>query len=497
MFALNQVLIFYRVFVLNKCEEIISDWSYDMKFIKNFILVFISNISTLVSGILVGFLLPIILPIEDYGYYKTFTLYVTYLGLFSLGIVDGIVLKYGGFDYEKLDKPLFRSYFKWYLIIHVIITVLLSFTFLFLNYDFQRFILIMLIINMFSLNIVGFFRQISEITQKFKEYSIIKIIQSFLTIGSVVLIYIINIFSHTIVDYKLYMLLVIICNIIIMIWYIYLYRDLVFGNSCKLVDSFADIRSLMYYGAPLMFANLCSTLILVIDRQFVNVLFENKVYAIYAFAYNLLAMLTVVTSAVSTVLYPALKRTTKEAAEGKYSLLLSSSLILMYAVLVLFFPLSLIIKHFIPNYIDSIIIFRIIFPGLPLSCAVTVVIQNYYKMLGNSTSFFKKSLVILILSIIANGIAYCLFKNTVSISAASVLVTFIWFIYVGIGIYNKFNSELFKESAFSIICTILFYVFSSCKSWIIGMSGYLFSFCLLVFLMDRTILKHIKDNIKI
>ena len=53
------------------------------KTIKDILKVTFSNACILLSGILVGFLLPKIIDQVDYGYYKTFTLYIAYIGLFQ------------------------------------------------------------------------------------------------------------------------------------------------------------------------------------------------------------------------------------------------------------------------------------------------------------------------------------------------------------------------------------------------------------------------------
>lgn len=74
------------------------------KVLNDILKVAASNIIVLFSGVLVGFLLPKIIGITDYGYYKTYTLYATYVGMFHFGISDGIYLKYGGKDYSQLDR---------------------------------------------------------------------------------------------------------------------------------------------------------------------------------------------------------------------------------------------------------------------------------------------------------------------------------------------------------------------------------------------------------
>lgn len=464
-----------------------------MKTIKSFLSVLTSNITTLVSGILVGIIVPIILSVDDYGYYKTFTLYVTYLGLFSLGVIDGIVLKYGGYDYQELDRSLFRSFFRWYLIIHSFIAIILMSFYPLLLEVYQRRILLLLILNMFALNITGYFRQISEITQRFKEYSIIKIVQSSLTIISVFAVLFLVKTTNVYVDYTLYIILVVCINVLIAAWYVLLYKDIVFGKSETLHNTFHKVIHLMTSGIPLMLANLCSTFILTIDRQFVNILFDNKTYAIYAFAYNLLALLTVATTAVSTVLYPSLKRSSLKKAMEKYSFFVPSSLIILYSILIFYFPLTILIKLILPKYVDSIIIFRIIFPGLPISSTITVIMHNYYKILGESSRYFKRSIIILAISIIANSIAYLLFRNTASISIASIITILIWFIYINSFVSNKLGLRVTKDTVYSILATAVFYISSTIDQWAVGAIAYLLCFLLLTFLVQKETLQNMKN----
>lgn len=61
-----------------------------MQSVKDILKVSASNVVKLLAGLLVAFVLPKIIGVADYGYYKTFTLYATYVGLFHLGICDGI-----------------------------------------------------------------------------------------------------------------------------------------------------------------------------------------------------------------------------------------------------------------------------------------------------------------------------------------------------------------------------------------------------------------------
>lgn len=398
------------------------------KNLKHVLEVAFSNCTSILSGIIIGFLIPKILSVEGYGLYKTFTLYMTYAGFFSIGIIDGIVLDYGGYDYEQLDQSLFRAYWKWYVVIHVVFSIVLGIMAAFSHSTDIKFIMGMLAINIMANNFTGYFQQISQITQRFEEYSFRKVLQSILNIITVVLLYI-GFLSGYDISYKVYIMAIILINIILVVWYLRTYHPIAFGNSCSFWLVRKNIFHLSSIGFPLLFANLCSTLILTLDRQFVNTLFDMSTYAVYSFAYNMLSLVTVATSAVSTVIYPILRRTDENRLMEKYNLLVEMVLIFVFAALVSYFPLCIFVSYFLPKYVESLEIFRIIFPGLAASTSITVVMHNYYKTLGKNLFYFKKSLVVLVISIITNALAYHFFGTTVAISIASIITMIFWYIY--------------------------------------------------------------------
>lgn len=462
------------------------------KNIKSIVQVLASNITTIVSGVLVAFILPKIIPVESYGLYKTFTLYASYLGLFSFGIIDGIVLQYGEKDYEDIDKLRFRSYFKWYFSIHAIIAIIIIIIALTVPNKEYMFILISLAIYMISSNITGYFQQISQITMRFKELSIRKILQSIFNVVIILLMFMAY-KANVELTYHSYLVLWICVNVGLTIWYVITYKDIVFSDSLPMKETLCDIRKLIIVGFPLLFANLCSSLILTLDRQFVNLLFTTSEYAIYAFAYNMLSLVTVATSAISTVLYPVLKRTNDENLTENYDTLISILLCFVFAAMVVYFPLSLFIKGFLPKYVDSIAIFRIIFPGLAISSTITVIMHNYYKVFGDNLLFFRKSIVVLIISAIANYVAYILFKATKSISYASILTMIFWYVYVEQYFVERCGYKRNRNLGFILIMSLSFYIVSYAFNEIIGGILYCVFLCVGIALLYKDRIGDIKS----
>ena len=75
---------------------------------KGIVAVLIANLVNVAFSLATNFLLPKYLSIESYAGIKEFQLYVSYVGLFHLGFVDGIYLKYGGKTLGKdVDKESF------------------------------------------------------------------------------------------------------------------------------------------------------------------------------------------------------------------------------------------------------------------------------------------------------------------------------------------------------------------------------------------------------
>lgn len=438
---------------------------------KSIIKVSASNIFKLLSGILVGFLLPKIISVTDYGYYKTFTLYATYVGLLAIGITDGIYLKYGGKNYDELDKTSFRFYSKIYLLFEIIFSAVLGAVFLLFVKGELKFIFICLCFYTIANNITGYYQIVSQVTSRFGELSQRNMIQAILTSIAMIALWIIYHFFNHEITYRIYTIIFVCITSFLSLWYIISYRDITFGKTKN--EGFKSIAELIRIGTPLLIANLCSFLILSIDRQFVNSLFDTETYAVYAFAYNMLALLTTATSAISTVFYPTMKKADSLVLQKKYSSFVGIILVFVFGCLSIYFPLCWFVGWFLPKYQQSLPIFRIILPGLAIQCAVTIVMHNYYKAFEKNVEFFIKSLIILIVSVCANFLAYYIFKSTYSISIASILTLLLWYFLSEEMLIRKYRVEWTNNLVYILVMSFAFYIITNFSIWWIGVIVYI------------------------
>ncbi len=431
-----------------------------------------SNLCTMAAGILVGFLLPKIIGVTDYGYYKTFTLYATYVGLFHFGIEDGIYLIYGGKDYDELDRGSFRFYSRFLIFLELVISLVgAGVALLFLPGE-LKFVFVAVAGYLFACNIVNYYRFVSQITCRFNEYSVIDIIRSALTVISIVVMWVLYRFV-TPVGYRLFTIFYVAIYVLLAVWYMFTYRDITFGRSMGIREGRGRLLEFLKAGFPLMVANLASTLILTIDRQFVNLLFDNDTYAVYAFAYNMLTLVTTATSAISTVLYPALKRTDIESLKKNYSRSISVLMIAIFGCLLIYFPLYVFVTWYLPQFAGALVIFRIILPGLAISAPITIIMHNYYKAMGANLSFFIKSIIVLGLSALANTVTYLIFHTTISISIASVFVMAIWYLLTEHYFVRRHRTPWLKNLSYLALMVTAFYLITWIPNVYIGGGVYL------------------------
>lgn len=428
-----------------------------------------SNIIKLISSILIGFVIPNILGPTNYGYYKIFTLYLTYIGLFHFGFIDGIYLKFGGVDYQDLNKNKFRTYFKFLLYFELFISILgIILVQLFMGGD-RAFIFTLLLVNLVAINLTTYFQFISQITSRFKEYSTRLIILSFTTIAIVCFMYFFNLSS-----YRIYSGMIVLVNFFLLFWYVFTYRKIVFGKSESFKETKDDILEYFKIGIPLLLANLASTFVMTVDKQIVELVFSVESFGVYSFAYSMLTLITVVVSAVGVVLYPTLKRISIDSIPNYYSKLVRIIIIVVLIGLFGYFPLLWIIPKYLPDYSGSLIIFRIALPGLLFTSTITAIKHNIFKITNKNTQFFIIGLAAIIFNIILDLGAFYIYGTTTAIAISSIIGLALWYMSTELYIVKKHLVSWKSNTVLIIIGLTLFYVLSDFNNYILAGIIYLF-----------------------
>jgi len=176
-----------------------------MRTVSSILTVLSSNVVGLIVGIVNGFVVPRMLGITEYALLKTFTLYASYIGVFSLGFVDGIYLKYGGIEPKSINRYTLRKELSVFVLIEASISVILLASSLFSN----SVVLLLFSIFLVGSAISGFIRMLFQATGRFKDFSLLNVFLPLLNlVGTVIVLFFLRVerayalmFSQIVVTY--------------------------------------------------------------------------------------------------------------------------------------------------------------------------------------------------------------------------------------------------------------------------------------------------------
>lgn len=426
--------------------------------IKDYFMVISSNLLVLISNILTGLVIPKLLGVTNYGYYKIFTLYIGYTALLHFGFVDGILLLHGGADYDTLNKPKFRRNTRFFSYTQMFVSlIIVIFASVAMN-GVYKYIFVAIGVDTIVINMTSYYQYVSQCTMRFKELSTRRVYQAGFRILFTVVFFLMH---HAgiieILSAQVYIGCLVFTDIILLGWYVFTYKDITFGKCDSIKLGISEFVCYYKTGLILTVAFQVANLILSLDRQFVLLLYDTETYGIYSFAYSLISMATTVIGAVSLVLFPNLKRKSETTIIADFSNSMAVIAILVFAAHIGYYPLCFFIKCFLPDYVQSLLYLKIIFPGLAISSCISTIIFTYYKVLNKNKIYFIISCFILLLSAILNWFSHVFFQSPEAISWASVMTLLIWYLISETYFIKHYHIRWIKNLTYIITTSICFY----------------------------------------
>ena len=428
-------------------------------FLRNLFVVGIGNVFVLMASILVGLVVPKLMGVTNYGYYQIFTLYMTYTALLHVGFIDGILLVHGGESYEELNKPQFRfnTQFFWFFQAVISLCVIIA-AVLFMD-GIYRFLFIMVGIDTLVVNITKYYQFVSQCTMRFKEWSLRKVIQAALKIAVVLIFLILNRMGYVdILTCRMFTSSIVLIDTLLLCWYVYTYREISFGNTLSFRSNWKSVLIYFKCGIALTIAFEISSLIFSLDRQFVSVLFDTDTYGIYSFAYRLISMVTTIVGAVSTVLFPSLKRKSKEQVLDSFDSNMALLSIVVFFALIGYYPLCRFVEFYLSEYSQALIYVRILYPGIALTSCISAIIFNYYKVLDKNLLYFGICCGVLAFAAVSNYLLYLVMRTPESFSIASIISLFVWYVSAESYLVKKYSVKWIKNLLYIIILMAAFYI---------------------------------------
>lgn len=407
---------------------------------KGFIQIMIANIITLVIGVLTNFLLPKYLSFDSYAIVKTYALYLTYAGFFSLGYNDGMYLKYGGKDLKEVDEKSFGKNFLNYFVLIALMTILVLIVGIILCDN----VVIAFAFGIFSYNILGYLKSFYQAIGEFKLYGhSLNVEKILIFILNFVLLFILKSDNS-----YYYIWIQVLCGIIICAYLSFiLNKNLHFLKYARF--SMNEIKENIKSGFILMLGNFSSGVFTGIDRWFVKIFLTSVDFAKYSFATSMESIINVFTTPITIAMYNYF---CKKPKIDEIKTFKNISLMWGTLVIALAYPAKFILENYLTNYKTANDIIFILFATQIFNIIVKGIYVNIYKSQKKQKKYLIQMICMLILATILDFVFIKIFKSMTLVAIATLITTAIWLIICE---FEKNNKIKFNAKEYLYIISIL------------------------------------------
>lgn len=420
---------------------------------------FISDASTfsagqfllLFFGFVQIFIIPKYLTVEDYGYWKIFLLYGTYVGMAHLGFIDGILIRWAGKKITKVGSEI-KLALKFLFLEQIIIIIPLAFLLHFLLDPSLTWISWALLGYAIIFNLTSFFRFTAQAVKRFKIVTVINISRQaiFLLIIIIMIIYL-GYFEYY---YAIFAMLT--SYLIALVIFSFSFRKYLFKSRNSRFSLWDYGKENISIGSFVLMGNLIVILFFTIDRLMVSSFFSIKQFAIYGFSLTVATTVYIFVRAVSQVFFPYLSGLKAQLRTKTYRLAKPFLIISWAAILSTYFPLTQLIRSYLPQYAPSLVIIPVLLCTGGFGSIIQVLHVNYFKTYHKQRQYFLCGITAFVLAATLNIVAIRFWGTLESVALATLISFSGWYTLNELilkSISGQNNMNIFKGLA--VICSYL------------------------------------------
>ena len=419
----------------------------------NLIISVIAQFVSIAVSFILGFIVPKFIDEYQYSYWQTYLLYVGYMGVLQLGLLDGIVLRYSQYNYDEIDKPRIRSQFQLLLAFTSFLTIIGCVVSAFLYNNITKEIVVLVSFGIITKNIFGYTSYSFQITNRISTYAMLVIAQR--------------------AAYAAFVIILIACRINDFYWYCIadlfgdvfgialgaiFNRGMYFGKALPVKECFKECWFNVSSGIMLMVANFSSMLLVGGAKMMIQWRWDELVFGQVSFSFSVSNIFLTFVTAISVVLFPSLKRMDEDELPSIYTKIRNAISPLLFFAIIAYFPGCWILNIWLPNYADSLVYLGILLPIIIFSSKVSLLTNNYLKA-------YRKEKLMLIINIAAVAIGMAVFaigayvlNNLEFVLYALVAVIMLRSVASEIAVTKIIKKNIIKDFVIELVMTIAFIV---------------------------------------
>ena len=375
--------------------------------LENITYTFTANILTMLISIIMTLILPKFLGVTDYSYYQLYIFFISYVGFFHFGWIDGIYLKIGGMEYNDLEKSNYVTQFWMLNVLEIIIAAIISIFALFTikNID-KSFVLISTSVCGVITILRTYLLFILQSTNRIKEYAKYTRVDRFIYFALVIVFLFLG-FKN----YKIILYIDIFSKLVALVLCANKMKDIVFGKLNISKNVLFEIFENISIGIKLMLANIASNLIIGVVRFGIQKNWDIETFGKISLTLNISNLLMTFINAVAVIMFPLLRREEESKLPKIYVILRNTLMIFLYMMLIFYYPIKLILSTWLPQYADSLRYMALLFPICIYESKMSMLINTYLKSFRKEKSMLIINTISLILSLILTILSVFILNN--------------------------------------------------------------------------------------
>ena len=428
--------------------------------LENITYTFTANILTMLISIIMTLILPKFLGVTDYSYYQLYIFFISYVGFFHFGWIDGIYLKIGGMEYNDLEKSNYVTQFWMLNVLEIIIAAIISIFALFTikNID-KSFVLISTSVCGVITILRTYLLFILQSTNRIKEYAKYTRVDRFIYFALVIVFLFLG-FKN----YKIILYIDVFSKLVALVLCANKMKDIVFGKLNISKNTLLEIFENISIGIKLMLANIASTLIIGVVRFGIQKNWDIETFGKISLTLNISNLLMTFINAVAVIMFPLLRREEESNLPKIYVILRNTLMIFLYMMLIFYYPIKLILSTWLPQYADSLRYMALLFPICIYESKMSMLINTYLKSFRKEKSMLIINTISLILSLILT-ISSVFILNNLTLAILSIVFLLGFRCVIGELVLTKImNILIYKDIILETVLTAIFII----SSWFIN-----------------------------
>ena len=367
-----------------------------LSIVKNISYTFIANAIALVVSLFSTLILPKMTSELDFGYWQLYVLYMSYAGLFHLGLCDGIYLKYGGKIYDSLDKRLIRDQLLFLsgfvAILEVIVALVLFFN---ENNSQKKVVIILFCLGAFAHVIKTFFLLILQATDQIKKYANITILDR--------IVFVILLILFLFEGQNTYIFIIwadIIGRWISLGLSALEFKDILKKEKYFKADVWSEIRDNIKIGLPLLISGIAANFIVGVIRLGIENGWDIVIFGKVSLSLSIVNMILSFVTMIGIVFFPVLKKIQYQHYAFVFKNLNIIVVLFALGCLIFAIPVQKIIRIWLPDYSFSMQIMVWIMPICVFESEMSILLNTYMKALRKEKIILLINFSIMVFSMI-------------------------------------------------------------------------------------------------